>query len=119
MSVVGRNRPKHRTPLLDWMEEQGLRDWDLAKKIGCGPMAISYWKWNQVLPDLIHARKLEIATQGAVPMLSWLGTPYGKERYDKVANWEKIARPGWAEWSEKKRRKAAKSEVKSDPGDAP
>jgi len=104
--VPGPNRPKHRTPLLEWMEATGVRKWDLAKKIGCGPMAIEFWMWNQVLPDLVHARKLELATGGAVSMLSWLGTPYGQKRYNKVANWDKIAESGWAEHVEKKRRKA-------------
>lgn len=109
MNVRGSQRQKHRTPLLDWMEENSIRDWDLAKKIGCGPMAVTYWKWNQVLPDLVHARKIELATHGEVPLLSWLGTPYGRERYAKVADWEKIASPGWVEHQERlKRRKATK-----------
>lgn len=85
-----------------------VRDWDLAKKLGVGPMAVTYWKWNQVLPDLVHARKIELATHGEVGMLSWLGTPYGKERYSKVANWEKIASSGWVEHEERKRKRASK-----------
>lgn len=113
MAVQGPGRPKHRTPLLDWMEEKGWRNWDLAKALGCGPQAVELWKWNQVLPDLVHARKIEVTTQGGVPILSWLGTPYGKQRYDKVANWEKIARSKWAEWEEKKKPKK-KRDVESE-----
>lgn len=111
MPVKGPSRAKYRTPLLDWMEANSIRDWDLAKKIGCGPMAVTYWKWNQVLPDLVHARKIELATQGGVPMLSWLGTPYGKERWAKVADWEKIATSKWVHLAEKQKaaRKARKA----------
>ena len=113
MPVRGAHRQRHRTPLLDWLEAKGWRNWDLAKAIGCGPAAVEYWKWNQVIPDLIHARKIELVTGGGVPMLSWLSTPYGKQRYDKVANWAKIASEGWSEHNE-----ARKSKKLKDPEDA-
>ena len=89
------------------MELNGVRKWDLAKKIGCGPMAVEFWMWNQVLPNLINARKIELATGGAVPMLSWLGTPYGQKLYAQHANWDKIAESGWREYNEKQDKKAA------------
>lgn len=108
MAIHAKYKPKHRTPFLEWLEENQISDWNFAKAMGCGPMAVSFWKWNQVLPDIPHAHKIAQLTGGKVTIVSWLDTPLGKERYAKVADWDEIGKGSWAEWSAKQRAKKKK-----------
>ncbi len=70
-------REKHETRLHAYMQEKGLTDYAFAKLVGCNADAIKYWRYNQALPSLPNAFKIERVTHGEVPAVYWLDTPRG------------------------------------------
>lgn len=107
MGTAARFKERHPTDLLKWMEKNGVTNWELGKHLGCGPMAVEYWKWNQAIPTLVYAIKLERATRGAVTVESWVNTPYGRLQYAKTADWSVIGKSGAQKERERKMRAAA------------
>ena len=74
-------RPRQWTRLREWMEEQQLSCYALAKGMGCNQKTLSYWMLGQALPPLVWAFKMEKYTEGAVPASSWLATDIAGVRW--------------------------------------
>lgn len=76
--LVRYKRPGAETPLSVWLRTRGITQYQFAKVIGCSPKAVEWWASNRSMPGLVYAFKIERATQGGVPISSWLGTELGR-----------------------------------------
>lgn len=56
--------------------------WAFAQLIGANPKTVYYWMYGQVIPELVYAYKIEMATEGGVSMVSWLGTELAKMQWE-------------------------------------
>lgn len=84
-------RPATDTLLDDWLRDNGISSYALAKAVGIDQRMVAHWRGGKMLPSLVLAFKIERATGGAVPVSSWLGTEVGRLQWgDGVADWEAI-----------------------------
>lgn len=78
------------TPLSEYIREKGLTIYAVAKAAGFDPKTVKGWAVGRCLPPLVAAFRLEAATEGAVPVASWLGTELGKSQWEHGGlNWER------------------------------
>ncbi len=89
-------RPKSETVLSTWLRVNGKSRFALAREIGCDPKMVGYWADGRSLPSLIFAFKLERATNGGVPLESWLATEIGRLQWNNN-------RRNWSRWMEQRR----------------
>lgn len=85
-SFARTQRPPQETALSLWLRSRGLTYAQAADLIGCTPEILAMWARGQTIPSLVYAFKVERATQGGVPVASWLGTDIG------VAQWHRRGR---------------------------
>lgn len=78
-------RPKGETLLDKWLKEQRLSRDGFADRLGVARRTVTFWALNKVLPDIINAFRIDQATEGAVPVSSWLGTPLGMKKFSNFA----------------------------------
>jgi hypothetical protein len=71
-------KAQYDTPLNDFMVANRITEYAMAKAVGCSVRAVRYWRFNQALPSIVYAKRMEDVTGGAVPMTSWLATPLGE-----------------------------------------
>lgn len=56
---------------------------EFARQVGCDYKMARYWANGQAVPTLVYAFKIERATEGGVPVASWLGTELAKLMWNK------------------------------------
>lgn len=71
-------RPTAETALSTWLRARGITQYQFARTIGADERAVGFWACNKSLPTLVFAFRIEQATQGGVPVSSWLGTTLGR-----------------------------------------
>jgi len=71
-------RPVCETPLGVWLKQHGYTTYWLAKRALLSHTQAGRMVRGQLFPTLIQAIRIEKATQGGVPCVSWLGTEIGR-----------------------------------------
>ena len=74
-------RPVEETQLSRWLEARGITLYTFHKRVGICYKSLQWWARGQMIPTLVHAARIEQATSGGVPIVSWLATSMAKEHY--------------------------------------
>lgn len=77
-------QPVEVTLLEEYRVERGLTIDALARQIGATRNAVRNWLLGSQLPSLPWAYRIDEATDGAVPPVSWLGTKLGASVYAEI-----------------------------------
>jgi hypothetical protein len=70
------------TALADWMYSNGVSCLSFALKLKCSDSQVTDWMKGYNIPSLVYAFRIDEASDGAVPVSSWLATPFGKWEYE-------------------------------------
>ena len=109
------------TPLGQWLKSNGHSLTQLAKDVGVCLVQMQFLAYGQRMPGLVTAFKIEQATRGEVPAISWLATELGKyqwtvERRKRANVRHKCKDKRTLAYGRRRIRNGAKSEM---PGGAP
>lgn len=72
------------TPLEQWRLKQGIGHRRLAGLIGAAITSVKQWCRGGTLPTIPAAYRIEEATDGEVPVSSWLATKLGRNVYERM-----------------------------------
>lgn len=58
--------------LSQYLDENKIPDAEFARRIGVAHSLVHCWRYRKKTPSLMMARKIRIATRGAVTEMDWL-----------------------------------------------
>lgn len=79
------------SPLRAYCERTQTSILSVAKRVGVHYWTAHCWYGAKNVPSLVHAFKLEQATAGGVPAVSWLATKAAQLEWARVADPERFA----------------------------
>lgn len=79
------------SPLRAYCERTQTSILEIATKVGVHYWTAHCWYGAKNVPSLVHAFKLEQATAGGVPAVSWLGTTAAQLEWNRRADPERFA----------------------------
>lgn len=83
--------PATETLLAAWLKAHKRTAYSIAQMCQCDPTSMTRIVLGKQLPGLILAFRIEQATEGGVPVASWLGTELGRIRWNMPGrNWDRL-----------------------------
>lgn len=82
--IPANKRPIQLTLLSMWLKSRGISRDAFARKVGCNDKMVDYWCEGRCIPTLPYAFAIEKATEGGVPVPSWLGTEVGRAQWKRI-----------------------------------
>ena len=83
-NTIPSQRPVERSALAMWLRVRGISKARFASSLGCSKKSLDFWCDGQVVPTLIWAFRIERATGGGVPAVSWLGLEIAKTQWNEL-----------------------------------
>ena len=116
---VGKNITLCETPLQAWLKMTGRSKYSIAKEMGVDPKIVTVWVSGRGLPSLLNAFKIEKATKGGVPAVSWLGTELGRILWNNSGtDWERLVGQRRQALRDFKRRRRERDQGKKEQAEA-
>lgn len=77
------------TPLAKWMRETNTSAYEVARRSKISYKQVCKIRDGESMPTLVSAFRIDMATEGKVAPVMWLGTPLGKKHWAETHDWEK------------------------------
>jgi len=66
--------------ITDYMQEAGLTQWEMARKVGVSQAAVHQWMRGICKPSPVHALKIEAVTEGKITRYQLCPEVFGGEQ---------------------------------------
>jgi hypothetical protein len=80
------------SPMRAYCERVSVSILSVARKVGVSYWTAWCWHAGRNVPSLVHAFKLEQATGGGVPAVSWLATPAAQLEWNREVDHSRFKR---------------------------